>query len=1634
MEEEETEFFVILENFSKVNQDNELPSEVDETATEDFWVQQVEGVEGVKVGEDMVEEEEIQPEQKSEVFEEESSSTSSWNAQEAELNEDVGRKKRTHAEKVRGLTMRRKLKQLDSFYKQKEHEVQVARQELNACQLSIEYLKKEQDDVEKEIEAKQADENIVAVFRLRAQHRRLCTELANEENLRSEIDLTLKQKEYELWQAEVEQGKFAQMRKEHQREDEILEEQRNLVAECRLEAEELALMEREHWRQIQEKNQMKAWMEQELRHQKAVEDAHKNHMKAVQFLKETMTRVRQKEAEEQMKTREEMKRRMKALHSLESNIETTKVRMGEEFEEQQKSQKVELLARIVQEEKYMEKREKFQARLYVECPKTSEKASELQPLKKRVLQCVEMTCGSSDEESANFMQRSDHWRAPSPMTEDEDVAEHSVRAFLDATRDSDDDETEKGEDRESLEQPEFAGLWEKTHKPYKVPKEEVAPKPVGGSKAEQEILARTLEKHRNGIIHRKGKRSRNAKGCPLQAKPSVIHFKDLDVGKTYKKKVNITNVTYCINFCKLVGVSENLKDFISMHFDPPGQLSAGMTCEMTVIFKPMVNEDLEGEVIFLAQSGLFSVPLRCSTKKCELSVDKELIDFGTHVVGETISRTITLTNRGALGTQFQLSTSADVDTEQLVAMEPSVVRRSSLDSVGTVSSSVQNVVSLPSFTTGNETEQPSRAGESQQLLSRTKSQQIQRKSASEKTEVTETGKDIFMASKSFTETESEFSLPESPLGAEEMQVPVEIKPGKMAEGDINPFSSVKIELIFTPTVPGKAQVDYEIIFANAEYKPIPIKACGVAVDVPIWLPNPNVDLKICMYDRLYQDSIIVHNRAKITLRLKFEVCKELRNHMELLPKMGYIQAQSSFSVQLKFLPRHSLQEDAGKYFDRDTGVLEVPMTVYVADQTRVVPFTVHAVVTTSDLEFDRTEVDFGYCSIHESVWTSVKLTNKSILPQEFGFTGLPQYIDVQPGDGFGTLLPLEMLVIDLIFKPRKANEYSFELTCKSGINRDFKLFCKAVGVHPPLELSHSLVKFAATAFNDVSTATLYVINSHTSRNQFSHQVPRIGKGEIAPVGPTSFEFLVPEDSPIAITPVVGTVMPGKKCKVQVSFHPTFLDQQIREEAVRLLCLAAEAKALQERQEAELANANKEAEAVAVSKKETVSAKKGKARPAPAAPKQPEKVTKVITPVPFEPPKPEEIKPDTDDYAAGLASLFRTTAGQFQSFIIPCFIATGETTLHEELGTLQYSPFNTLYLELHCPAVPPPVVVISDNGRNTIKFGEVAVGQTVKKTVTVQNISYEPLDLKSSILDLNGPFLIINALRPLLPGATHTLSISFTPGENKMFYETLEICSGKTTLFLNITGQGVNPVTACSEKGVIDMGYVLANDSATAKFTLQNLSSVAVSYHIMLASLSVHKHKDQQRLPTFLTPGRKSQAWVGTQNYSGLSVFAVSPVEGAVDPGTAQEFTVTFRPDHESLFYSDSLMVEVCEKPALEEHTKPILLTLESLKADSTLTAAVRELRVGCIQTALPQAKKSVEFSLDNVQALSQKGFTFDPVKASVEPGQRKAITITWTPPSGHSADQPIIDSASLTVKGDVTETYILCLTALIRGH
>nr|XP_042708764.1 cilia- and flagella-associated protein 74 isoform X4 [Chrysemys picta bellii] len=1618
----------------------------DDSVTDQFWnVANQPNGKGHKIGEESEEENKIRSKDASEGVGEDSDS--SGEIQERHMNNGNNNNNKTmkYADRVQILNLRRNLNQLDNIAKEKDLTIEKAREELSACQLRIEMLTKERECTETKIEEEKEAGNTAAIFRLQAMHRRLCAELGNEKDLESKIALMLKENVYEMWQIEIEQGKFGSLRELLEQEEEELERQCKERAEQRIQKEKTAAQLAERKQQVGKKKEMEAWEVYERRHQKVVEDAHRNHEKAVQFLKKSMSRIRQKEAKEELKTQEHMEKRMQAVLSLKNNItsnrETLRTlqvrdkakaleakkqemkmrgailaeggnvtkeiflhkqrveleRQKQEFTEQQKSRKIEIVARILQEEACVEKQKKHQAR--AEALRSQGKLPDSLQWRIKTWQYIE---NAYEDPAGAVLQKS--WCTPSACSLVDDksssVVDFSEKALQDTIHENDDEEA-----NETLVEPEFTGLWSQECNLYKMPKDETDPKPLGASKMERKIFTENLEKLRSGIIRKQVVSGHEFKGCPFYSKPSLIHFKDFDVGKTYKKKIILINASYSVNFCKLVGVSEHLKDFINIHFDPPGQMSAGMSCEVVVTFKPMINEVLEGKVTFLAQNGSFSIPLKCTIKRCVLALDKELIDFGTHVVGETISRTIILTNRGALGTRFKLQTSAG-DNGTCTTAKSSLERMVSpaLDGITSEEKASSSPVES-SLYENKEQVSPVHTEEVRQTYMLGESQKTENNLGS--SHVEQLSQDALI-----TKADLEAENAQSPAEPPPEEEPIEITLGKVTEGEIGPFSSIKLQVIFTPSVPGDVHAEFEITFDNPNCKPLHFSVIGVSVDVPVWVPNPNVDLKICIYDRLYQDCIIIRSRAKAALRLKFEVCKELSNHMELLPKTGYIQAQSSFSVQLKFLPRHSLPEDAGKYFDTETRVLEVPMTIMIADK----------------------------------------------------------FVDIQPSDGFGTLLPLESLNLDIIFKANKAKEYSFELTCKSEINRQFKLSCKAVGVHPPLELSHSLVKFAATALNDVSTATLYVINAHVSLNRFTHAVPRIGKGEIAPVGPTSFEFLVPEDSPVTIMPSVGTVLPGKKCLIQVYFRPVLSEQLIREEAVQMLCREdAQRTMLKKIHESEMQKR----------KDETVAGKKDGKKPSFAAFRQPLRVRSskhAAASSGFEPPKPEEIKTNSEEYIAAQYSLIRNFTGKFERYIIPCFVASGDTD--EKIGSenLKYSPYNTLYLELHCPAVAPSVVVTSNNGKNIVNFGEVAVGHRIIKRITIQNISQEQLALGFSILNPNGPFLLVSPVGTLEPGENQFLFISFCPNESKLFFETLDIRSIKATLTLSIIGHGVAPSIACSVEGeVLDMGYVIAKEKVTSTFKIQNTSTLPLRYSIKLESLSQTRDKEQQRLPFFITspPGRTD--FVGTQNYSGLSVFNIFPVEGVIEPGKSQDFTVTFSPDHESLYYSDCLKVvlfgkeiareiwlkgaarnhmmfveggdpldvpleslaitspmsEEAAKGELEEPAKSLLLSLEYIQAETSGTPAVRELKIGAIRTAQFASKKNVEFSLDSLPVLQQKGFTIEPVKGTVDRGQIKCISVSWVPPADFDPDHPLMVAAVLTLKGDIKESYKVLFIARV---
>lgn len=173
--------------------------------------------------------------------------------------------------------------------------------------------------------------------------------------------------------------------------------------------------------------------------------------------------------------------------------------------------------------------------------------------------------------------------------------------------------------------------------------------------------------------------------------------------------------------------------------------------------------------------------------------------------------------------------------------------------------------------------------------------------------------------------------------------------------------------------------------------------------------------------------------------MTFQVPVDLQPHLEVLPKHGVVQADVPFSAQLKFRALPSLlEEPSALRYSHEDGTVRVwrlPLEVIVKGQSRSIPFTVEAQVTPSDLTFSPQVLDFGACTLLESVVVAVTMTNSSALPQSFGFVNLPSCVDVQPDDGFGKILAGESLQFDIIFSAKKPKEYAFNLVCKSGIDR-----------------------------------------------------------------------------------------------------------------------------------------------------------------------------------------------------------------------------------------------------------------------------------------------------------------------------------------------------------------------------------------------------------------------------------------------------------------------------------------------------------------------------------------------------------------------------------------------------------------------
>jgi hypothetical protein len=183
-------------------------------------------------------------------------------------------------------------------------------------------------------------------------------------------------------------------------------------------------------------------------------------------------------------------------------------------------------------------------------------------------------------------------------------------------------------------------------------KKEVTVRPR--TKYEQSIMDKIPERQKANLIKPQITQGKVYTGPGFLPNPSSIAFTDFVVGQVYKKTFELTNVSQGFNAFKAQPMPPNVRDVFDLVYTPQSMMSAGMSTTLTLTFTPKENTDIETVVPILAQTGFIEIPVKCTRKRCLVSVNSKKIDFTNVVVAERVSHTVVIKNAGALPSKFRI--------------------------------------------------------------------------------------------------------------------------------------------------------------------------------------------------------------------------------------------------------------------------------------------------------------------------------------------------------------------------------------------------------------------------------------------------------------------------------------------------------------------------------------------------------------------------------------------------------------------------------------------------------------------------------------------------------------------------------------------------------------------------------------------------------------------------------------------------------------------------------------------------------------------------------------------------------------------------------------------------------------------
>eukprot|EP00928_Gymnodinium_smaydae_P071664 TRINITY_DN5519_c0_g1_i1.p1 TRINITY_DN5519_c0_g1~~TRINITY_DN5519_c0_g1_i1.p1 ORF type:complete len:1585 (+),score=286.70 TRINITY_DN5519_c0_g1_i1:58-4755(+) len=698
-----------------------------------------------------------------------------------------------------------------------------------------------------------------------------------------------------------------------------------------------------------------------------------------------------------------------------------------------------------------------------------------------------------------------------------------------------------------------------------------------------------------------------------------------------------------------------------------------------------------------------------------------------------------------------------------------------------------------------------------------------------------------------------------------------------SEQEFIAHATTKVKFIFKPTRLGdfnavlRLKIDNHAIGDASYVKEMFVNIKGSCTDVPIWVEKPEYNLKICLFNHIFRENIMLHNRQSTAMKVVVESPKLIEGELQLTPTLAFIQGQSEQAIQVKFCPKEDFLDKHPEFRDKQSkthGAFRIPVKIVGADQVLPVETALVGTLSPSTVRFEPKYLDFGRCFVGASSVLRMTVINESLLPQDFALPRLPSFVSVmhvpsdvteeEAKDGkdtgtavlegggsaqFGSLLPQERKVLCVTYTPEAATEMKHKMSFKaitgSLCATEYNVLCKGQGVPGILRLSHSQIEMASIPCDVTSTESVAITNTS--------KVPQM------------MNLLVPPAllSCLHVSPVCSVLQPGESQQLQIEFKPTLAYKKL-----------LEPPEVQRDGDAEPApdedggggGGGGDTIDPAKHRIETLRAIRttgGRRWEAP-----------VYLPT---------VTPSEDGETAN--SLGNTVHASWRLSI--CVKSLSVTSQEQAERT------SSIYLGVRTCVLPTKIVA----SPASVDAGEVTTGQSKIIPIILQNmVPSEHQELQMEALPENACFSVLNAPRAITE-KPFTMLVQFKPETAPQIYQSmLSLKTGNTRLQVPLSGRGVRPVLKIEpEDGIIHLGSVVygqeGKEFTTAKVDILNDSKFDMHYNLRTVIASEQCH-------------------------AGPSPFTLSPAVGVVGPNGKQEVTITFRPHRPCEVFREKIFVDV----------------------------------------------------------------------------------------------------------------------------